>query len=100
MDLLIILILIILVIFVYKRFSSFVYLIAIIDIFLRIVSFLKHNITSPELYAFLNKNVPLSIPNIIDKYTNGVFNEIFLWFYVIIFIIFEYYIIKSFLKKN
>ncbi len=100
MELLILIILMVIVFFVFKKFESLVYFIAMTDIFLRILTFIKQNITMPELYTFLNKYVPLSIPNIIDKHASGIFNEILIWVYVIIFAIFEYYIIKTFFKKK
>ncbi|MDD3392343.1 MAG: hypothetical protein PHE54_02275 [Bacilli bacterium] len=100
MDLVILLVLTVLVIYVYKKFSSFVYFIVIVDIMLRLINFLKDNIASPELYNFLNSNMPTSIVSIIDKYLTGLLNEVFIWFYVVIFIIFEYYTIKIFFKKR
>jgi len=87
-------------IIIFRKLEGVVYSIAIADIFLRILTFIKQNITSQEMYTFLNDNVPLSIVNIIDKYTSGLLNECLIWGYVIVFVIFEFYIIKALLKKK
>lgn len=100
MDLVILLVLLAIVIFFFKRFSSFVYFIAIVDIFLRILTFVKNNCNVPELYALINKYIPESIPAIIDKYTNGIVCTVILWIYVIIFCIFLFYTTRIFFKKK
>lgn len=102
MDLAILIILIALVIFFFKRFSSFVYFIAIADMLLRILTFIKYQTASsvPELYALINKYIPENMPAIIGKYTNGIIETIILWLYVIIFCIFLFYTIRIFFKKK
>lgn len=102
MDLAILIILIALVIFFFKRFSSFVYFIAIADMLLRILTFIKYQTAAsvPELYALINKYIPENIPAIIGKYTNGIIETIILWLYVIIFCIFLFYTIRIFFKKK
>lgn len=100
MDIIFIVVLILIMFFVVRKINSIVYFIPIIDIGLRIVNFLKLNLNSPEITEFLNKNIPTSIPNIVDKYTSGVFNEILIWIYVVIFIIFEIKLISTFLKRK
>lgn len=100
MDLIILIILIGIVIFTFKKFSSFIYFFAIVDIFLRILTFIRLNINLPELSNFIAKYIPVSIPNIIDKYSTGILNSVLMWGYVICFIIFEYYIICFFAKKR
>ncbi len=100
MELFILLLLIMVVAFIYRKLSSVVYSIVIIDILLRIIDFIKNNISSTELFQFLNKNVPISIPSIINKYTEGLLTEVLMWALVIVYIIFEYYIIMTFVKKK
>lgn len=85
--------------FIVRKINSIVYFLPIIDIGLRIIDFLKDNIKSPELIEFLNKYLPASIPSIVDKYTSGFLNEIFIWLYVIIFIVFEIKLIATFIKR-
>lgn len=100
MDAFILIVLLIIIGFWFRKLESVVYLIAIIDIFLRILTTIKNNISSTEIYTFLNNYIPLSIPNIIDRHSNGIFNEILLWVYLGIMIVFEYYLIKYFIKKR
>lgn len=100
MDLVILVVLIGIVVFVFKQFSSFVYFMAIVDILLRIITFIKLNIGIPELSSFLDAYIPVSIPAIIDTYSTGIFNTILIWGYVIIYIIFETYIIRTFFRKK
>ena len=99
MELIIIFILLVVVMFIFKKFDSFVYSVAAIDIFFRIVHFLKNNIASPELQKFVTNNFPASIPSLIDKHTVGIFNEVLMWVYVINFIILEIYIIKALIDE-
>ena len=100
MDLAIFLILMAVVIFFFKRFSSFIYFVAIVDIFLRILTFIKLNVNVPELYALINKYIPENVPAIIDRYTNGIVYTVLLWIYVIIFCIFLFYVTRTFFKKK
>lgn len=100
MDLVILVVLIAIVVAIFKKFSSFVYFIAIIDIFLRILTFIKIQLGIPELTSFFNKYFPVSVPGIINSYSNGIFNTILTWGYIVIFVIFEFYIIRTFFKKK
>ncbi len=99
-DLIIVLILLGVVVFFFRRFSSFVYAMAIIDIFLRILSFIKYNVDVPELKSLIGKYFPESIAAIINHYTSGIFNTIIMWAYVIVFAIFLGYITKYFIYKR
>ena len=99
-DLIILVILLLVVIMFFKRFSSFVYFVAIIDIMLRILTFIKHNIGLPDVAALLDKYIPESILAIIGRYATGIVYTIFAWAFIIIMIIFESYIIKFFIKKK
>lgn len=98
-DLVVLAVILVIVIFFFKKFSSFVYSVAIIDIFLRILTFLKYN-TVPELKSLIGKYFPESISAIIGKYSNGMFYTILMWAYVIIFAIFLGYITIYFIKKK
>ena len=101
-DLIILALVILVVVMFLKRFSSFVFLMAIIEIFLRILAFIKYNIGLKDVSALIGKYFPESILNIIDKYTGnwGIFNDIFRWCFVIIMMIFLSYIVKIFLNKK
>ena len=100
MELIVLGVSLVIVFLVFKKFRNLIFFVAIVDIFLRIVTFIKQNVTIPELYDFLNKYIPSSIPNIIDKHVSGFINEILIWLYVVVFIIFEYYIIRAFFRKK
>ncbi len=99
-DLVVLIILILVVVMFFKRFSSFVFFMAIIDIFLRILTFIKYNIGLKDVSGIIDKYLPESIFDIIHKYTNGIFATILEWCFVVIMIIFLSYIIKIFLKKK
>ncbi|MEG0995274.1 MAG: hypothetical protein RSE91_04855 [Bacilli bacterium] len=99
-DLAILIILIVAVIFFFRKFSSFVYAVVIIDIFLRIMTFIKGNIGLPDVSALITKYLPTSIPDIIGTYAKGVVYTLIMWGFVIIYIIFLTYIIKTLWHKK
>lgn len=99
-DLVVFVVLVLVVVMFFKRFSSFVFFMAIIDIFLRILAFIKNNIGLPDVAALINKYLPESVFGIIDKYTADLPNIILKWAFVIIMIIFLSYIIKIFIHKK
>ena len=99
-DLIVLIILILVVVMFFKRFSSFVFLIAIVDIFLRILTFIKYNIGLADVSALISKYIPENVISIINKYSSGIINTILQWTFVLIMIIFLTYIIKIFLRKK
>lgn len=99
-DLIILILLILLVVMFFKRFSSFVFAMAIIDIFLRILTFIKYNIGLPDVAAIIGKYIPESIIAIIHKYSSGIVSTILDWAFVVIMCIFLGYIIKTFASKK
>jgi hypothetical protein len=100
MDLVILLVLIGLVVFFHKKFSSVIYFIAIADILLRIITFIKDKITGGQIHDFINKYVPADIPTILSKYSTGLLHDILIWLYVVAFAIFEFYMIRQFFRKK
>ena len=99
MDAIIFIILLIIVIFFFRRLSNTVFFIAIFDILLRILTFIKNN-TLPELKSFIGKYFPENISHIISKYAKGDLYMILVWIYVILMIIFLYYVIRIFIKRK
>ena len=99
-DLVVLAVLLLLIVMFFKRFSSFVFFMAIVDIFLRIFAFIKHNIGLTDVTSLIDKYLPESVFGIIDKYTTDLPNTILKWAFVIIMIIFLFYIIKIFIKKK
>ena len=99
-DLILLIVLMVVVIMFFKRFSSFVYFIAVFDIFFRILTFIKLNIPLEDVSAVMDKYIPTGILGIIDKYTSGIITTILMWIYVVIMAIFWFYITKFFISKK
>lgn len=99
-DVALLVILCILVIMFFKRFSSFVFFIAIFDIFFRILAFIKENIPLEDVAQVMGKYLPTGILGMINHYTTGIFATILSWAYVVIMAIFWFYITKTFFKRN
>ena len=95
-DLIVIGILLLAVILLFRKFSSFVYAVAIIDIALRILCFLKVKVPLKEL----GKIFPESIPAIFEKYTSDIVLDLLLWAYVFIYVCFLVYITNYFIHKK
>ena len=88
-DIGILLVFLVIVIVFFRKFSSFVYAIAII----------KNN-TVKEVHDLIGKYLPESIGAIIHKYTSGAICTLLMWVYVIFFCIFLYYIVCYFIAKK
>ena len=99
-DLIVLILLILVVVMFFKRFQSFVFLIAIIDIFLRILTFIKYHIGLKDVSAVIGKYIPESIIAIIHRYSSGLVATILDWAFVIIMMFFLGYIFKIFLHKK
>ncbi len=101
-DLIVFVVLLIIVVMFFKRFSSFVFFIAIVDIFLRILAFIKNNIGLRDISILISKYLPESVFDIINRYTANIeiLNICLKWLFVGIMCIFLSYIIKIFLKKK
>ncbi len=99
-DLVVLVVLILIVIMYFRRFSSFVYFVAIVDIFLRILTFIKNNIGLPDLAAVIDKYLPESVLAIVGNYTDGIIYTIIAWAFIVIMSIFLFYNTKFFIKKK
>ena len=84
----------------FRKFKSSIYFIASLDIFFRILTFLKVNLGVEEISAFISKYFPESIPGVINKYTNGIVADILMWIYVAMFTVFLFYTVKILWKKR
>lgn len=84
----------------YKRkFSTAVYGIATIDLFLRVVNFIIWHYfkgTSSRFFA----EMPASIYGLIDKYLNGFFFEVLVFGYLAIMVCFLFYTACAFFKNK
>ena len=98
MDIVIIFIVLLIVALVFKRVSNVIIFFGLIDIFLRIIDYIgKH--TSSDINNFINKIFPDSIPAIINKYSTGVLEDILMWVYVGLMILFLYYVFRMLLHR-
>ncbi|MBQ1813214.1 MAG: hypothetical protein II119_04645 [Bacilli bacterium] len=100
MDLIILLVLLVLTIIFFRRFSNIVYVICIIDMFLRILDRLDHLLGVREFSNLVNKYFHNSLLDVINSYTTGPVNLILVWLLLIIYIIFLIYVIKAFFRKK
>ncbi len=100
MDLIIILVLIVLILIFFRNFKSFIYGLAIIEIFFRILTFIKYNIGIPEISSLIGKYIPESIINVLANYSSGLFYTILIWAFVVCMICFWIYLIKYFFGRK
>jgi len=99
-DLIVLLVILLLIIMFFRRFSSFVFGFAIIDIFLRLMRLVATNIRVADVSFIIRKYLPASILSVVSNYIKGILYLIFFWFYIIIMFIFLFYIIKIFISKK
>jgi len=98
-EFLIFLIALIAIIIFFKNFYSCVYFVVIVDIFLRVVTYLKENLLRSDVFDFLNY-VPGSVAQIIKSFDMDIFTEVLLFVYILVYIIFEIIIVKQFIKRK
>ncbi len=99
-DLVVLLVLIVIVIIYSKRFQTYIFGFGMIDILFRILNIINGFIPVKEIRTFIDTYVPSSVPGVINAYTNGIFNTILIWVYVVIMAIFLYYVIRIFVKRK
>ncbi len=100
MDLIALIALVIIVVFFFKDFKSVVYFLAIVEIFFRLVHIIVNKLAIASLTTVVNSYIPASIASILAKYSNGLLYDILIWGLIILFIFFEFYLIKYWIKKN
>lgn len=100
MDLIILLVLIIVVVFFFKDFKSVVYFLGIAEIFFRLVHIIGDKLKVVEVNKIINTYIPESLMSIVSKYANGLLYDIMEWGLIALFICFEFYLIKYWIKKN
>lgn len=86
--------------FLKRTFSGFIYSVAVVDIFLRLIAYLKVHLFTGEVASFFNNYFPNSIPSLISKYTSSTLETVLIWVYVGIMIVFEFYVIRTFFHKK
>ena len=101
-DLVVLLALTIAVVLFFGKLSSIVFFFAIIELFLRICTYLKYNLGLPDIAKVNDKYLPENTFSIIDKYTtnDSIINIGLKWIFVGIMTLFLYYCIKIFVRKR
>ncbi len=100
MDLAILILLVVLTIIFMRKFSNVVYVICIVDIFLRILDRLEKLLNVSEFSVLVNKYFHDSILDIAGTYTTGIVYTIICWLVLAIYIVFLYYVIRTFFRKK
>ena len=100
MDLIVVILLIVLTIIFFRRFSNIVYVICIIDIFLRILNRIDMLLGIREFSNFVNKYFHNSLLDIIDSYSSGIIYTILSWVLLFIYVVFLFYVTKTFFRKK
>lgn len=100
LDLVVLVVLLVFVIIYSKRFQTYIFGFGVIDILFRILNIINGFIPFKEVRKIIKTYTPPSVPDVINKYTNGVFNTVLIWVYVVIMAIFLFYVVKIFLKRK
>jgi len=81
--------------FFLRGFKKSIYFICAFDILLRVLHALSmyYGKFLGEFAVFVNKYIPASLPSIIEHYTSSTLELVLIGAYVIVFAIFEYYIL-------
>ncbi|MBQ9011545.1 MAG: hypothetical protein IJ093_02730 [Bacilli bacterium] len=87
------------VIYVFKNFNACVYFVVMVDIFLRIITYLKANYLRADAFSFFDV-IPSNVLSIINSYDLGIFNEVLVILYIIIYIVFEVLLIRLFIRRK
>lgn len=98
MDLIVLFVILVLIIIFFRDTKSLIYGLGIIEIFLKILTFIKHNIGISQVSNLIDKYMPESILNILAKYSNGLFYTILTWCFIICMIWFLIYLVRYFFK--
>ncbi len=97
MGLIILVVILIIILAIFRNVRSFLYAFAIVDILLRIISFVCSQIG--EVNKILGK-LPNSIAAMIQAESSGTLETVLMWIYVGLYILFLSYLIPSFFGKK
>lgn len=100
LDLIIIIAIIVVACFFLKGFRKIVYFVCALDILLRVLNAIAsfYGKYLGNFASFVARYIPSSMPSVIDHYTNGTLELILMGVYIILFAIFEYYILVYMIK--
>ncbi len=99
-DLIVFIVLLLIVFIFFRKFSSVVYAIFIVDLILRAFTYIKWNINLLDIKNVIDKYIPESVPAILGRYLDGIFYTIVIWIYIVLLFIFIGYLIRTFIKKR
>ncbi len=99
-DLIIIIVLILIAFCWFRSFSKTVYAVAMIDIFLRLITYISAHIGIKGFYTWVRSIFPASIPALLDKYMDGILLDVFVWIYVALMVVFLFYTTRIFIRKK
>ncbi len=100
MDLIVVILVVLAaIVMIFKKIDGFVYYICLVDIFLRILDFIANNLPVSFISNFINTYFPDNFDSIIRSYTSGIFTVVLIWLLLIVYIIFDYYLVRAFWKK-
>lgn len=100
MELAIIIVIIALSFIYFRKINNVIYTICVLDILFRVITRLESVLNISEFSYYVNKYIPESIEQIINKYTSGTLNEVLIYVYIGIYVIFTILIIKGMFKKG
>lgn len=84
----------------FKDFKSVVYFLGILEIFFRLIHRIANLIAIKEFTNFVDEYIPTSLEGIINSYSSGILNTVLTWILILLFIYFEWYLIKYWIKKK
>ena len=84
----------------FKNFKSVVYFLGIVEIFLRLSHRISTLLKIKSVTNFVDKYIPASLVGIINAYSTGILNTVLIWILILLFIFFEWYLIKYWLSKK
>jgi hypothetical protein len=84
----------------FKDFKSVVYFLGIIDILFRLLHKLIELISVKPITDFVVSYIPASLEAITNNYSSGILNTVLIWVLFLLYIYFEYYLIKYWIKKK
>ena len=81
-----------------RKHSNIFLAFGLIDIFLRLINYIGNH-TIKEVGDIVNQIFPNSIASIITNYTNGTIEEILMWGYILLMVIFFIQVTKLFIRR-
>lgn len=84
----------------FKNFKSVLYFLGIVEIFFRLIHKLADLLGIKQFISFTSKYIPESLESIINNYSSGILNTVLIWILLFLFIYFEWYLIKYWIKKK